>query len=86
MRLCHPECDTASWSQAWGQSPPPERTKRPAEGRAGCQCARLAAAPEPSPDRSGLRGGPRRRASESGELALSVEQEICLRDTLRGAR
>lgn len=78
----HRDC----WSQAWGQNPPPERAKDRQRGGRGVRMPALLRYPRRHPigvdselDRSA-------RASESRGLALSVEQEIYLRDTPAGAR
>lgn len=50
----------------------------------GCQNARLAAVPETSPDRADSVVDRAAGTSESRDLALSVEQEIYLKDTPAG--
>lgn len=66
---------------ASGEGPKTSRGPGGGRGRGGCQNARLAAVPETSPDRADSVVDRAARTSESRDLALSVEQEIYLKDT-----
>lgn len=64
-----------------GTEPSSREGQKTGKGEGGVPAGRLSAVPETSPDRADSVVDRAARTSESGDLALSVEQEIYLKDT-----